>query len=276
MGRFGRHINGFKLGISFNLWKGEEFIPYCLNQIKPFAGYVVIIYQQKSNYGQERDDISNKLDKWVNQGLIDEWVNYDPDFDCEPQYYGIHNELRKRNIALEKCKEAGCTHISDLDADEIYYFDDFDMVLDEIVFGNYDAGFCKMKTYYKYPDCQLEEIENYYVPFIYKINKDSKFEPIENDMFPVLTDGKRRIKHKNPLILDTDELVMHHYSYVRKDDQEMIDKFKNASSRLNFTDERINEIIKCWNSFKVGNKALFGKDQEVKTIKADNLFKIEL
>ena len=37
-----------------------------------------------------------------------------------------------------------------------------------------------MKTYYRYADCEIIPSENYYVPCVYKINKNSKFELIEN------------------------------------------------------------------------------------------------
>lgn len=265
-----------KIGVSFNLWKGEEFIPYAINQIKDYVDYIVVIYQTESNYKDLRNDLSSTLNKWVETNLIDEWVDYKPDFDCSENYWGIHNELKKRNIGLQKCLDNGCNYLLDSDSDEIYNKVEFKNCIEEVITGGYDSSFCKMITYYKYPDCKLSPIENYYVPFIYKINYESEFKPIHNIDFPVLVDGKRRIKSKVPLVFSEQEILMHHYSYVRLNENEMLDKFNNASSRLNFSNQRISDILNSWNNFEIGGKALIGKDQEFSTKKTDNLFNIKL
>lgn len=264
-----------RIGLSFNLWKGEEFIPSAIEQIGNYVDYIVIVYQQESNFGDIREDLTPTLKEWVKDGLIDEYVDYKPQFnDVDPKYFGIHNELSKRNIAIKKALENKCDYLIDCDSDEIYEGDKFKECIDEVISGGYDSAFCKMLTYYKNASCVLDEIENYYVPMIYKINEGSKFEPIENENFPVLVDGKRRVKTKMPLVFNEDEILMHHFSYVRKDSREMIDKFINASSRLNFSDERVVELVKCWDSFKIGDVAKFGADQEFKTRITKNIFNL--
>ena len=266
-----------KIGVSYNLWKGEEFVPYSIKSIRNRVDYIVIVYQSLSNYKQERKDLRPLLDEWKEMGLIDEWVFYEPEFEgIERKWWGTHNELIKRNIGLQKCLQNDCEYLIDLDGDEIYEPNEFWRAIKEILFGKYDSGFVLNTTYYKYPDCQITPPETKYTPFIYKINNKSKFEPIENDRFPVIVDGKRRIKCSHPRIFTRDEIVLHHYSYVRMNDQELIDKFKNCSSNMNFSDERIERIINIYQNFEVGNQVEYGLDEVYGTKKVDNLFNIKL
>lgn len=265
-----------KIGISINMWKGEEFLPHLIAQIKKHVGYVVVVYQDKSNFGEIREDFKPILKRMVEYDFISEYVVYSPKTDVEEKYLGIANELEKRNIGLKKCIENGCTHLFDCDTDEFYHTEQFEKAVKEVIEGGYDSSFAKMRTYYKYPDCVLKEVENYYVPFIYKIDENSKFEPIENIDFPVLTDGKRRIKSSHPLVFNEDELMMHHYSYVRKSKYDMLSKFNNASSRLNLSKERIDELIECWENFDYGDIAKIGKDQNFETERITNLFNLKI
>jgi hypothetical protein len=266
-----------KIGVSYNLWKGEEFVPYSIKSIRDKVDYIVVVYQNLSNYQQDREDLKPLMDFWKQLGLIDEIVFYEPEFeDIDRKWWGTHNELIKRNIGLQKCLENGCDYLVDLDGDEIYDPTQFNLGLKAIQEGNYDSGFVQNTTYYKYATCQVIPPEKKYTPFIYKINGGSKFEPLENDMFPVLTDGKRRIRCKHPLIFLRSQVVLHHYSYVRANEQELIDKFKNCSSNMNFSEERIKEIIKRYKEFKIGENVIFGLDETFGTREVDNLFNIEI
>jgi hypothetical protein len=266
-----------KIGASYNLWKGEEFLPYSIKSIRNYVDYIVVVYQTTSNYKQERKDLTPLLDEWVELGLIDEWVFYEPEFDgIDRKWWGTHNELIKRNIGLNKCLKNNCSYLVDLDGDEIYEPSQFWNAVKEIFLGKYDSGFVLNTTYYKYPDCEITPPETKYTPFIYKIKEGSKFEPIENDEFPVIVDGKRRIRCGYSKIFTRDEIVLHHYSYVRSNEQELIDKFNNCSSNMNFSKERIARIIDIYKNFEVGNQVEYGLDEVYMTKKVNNLFNIKL
>jgi hypothetical protein len=266
-----------KVGVSYNLWKGEEFIPYSIRSIRDSVDFIVVIYQKLSNYKQDRTDLIPKLDEWIKLGLIDKYIVYEPEFDnVEEIWWGTHNELIKRNIGLKCCLANGCNYLLDLDADEIYEPEQFKWGLNEIRKGGYDSGFVLNNTYYKYPYSQTTPPEKKYTPFIYKISGKSKFEPIENDLFPVIVDGKRRIKCKHSRIFTRDEVVMHHYSYVRANEEELITKFNNCSSNMNFSKERIEKIIHIYKNFEVGGQVEYGLDEVYDTKKVDNLFNIKL
>ena len=95
-------------------------------------------------------------------------------------------------------------------------------------------------------------------------------------MFPVIVDGKRRIKCKHPRIFTRDELVLHHFSYVRFNEQELIDKFNNCSSNMNFTQKRIDKIINTYTNFEIGQEIELGSNEIYGTKKVTNLFNIKL
>jgi hypothetical protein len=265
-----------KVGVSYNLWKGEELLPYSIKTIRNEVDYIVVVYQNLSNYKQDRPNLTPLLESMVSDGLIDEIIYYEPDFSVEKMWWGTHNELIKRNLGLEACRKQGCTYLVDCDADEIYETKQFTRALQMIDVGGYDSGFVKSITYYKKPTSVLLPPEKKYTPFIYKIKPHSKFEPIENEDFPCIVDGKRRVKCGYSYLFEIDELVMHHFSYVRINDEELRMKFENCSSNMNFSKDRVNQIVEQWNNFNIGECVEFGKDEVYKTIEVENKFNIKM
>ena len=148
-----------KLGVSFNVFNGEELLEDALVNIKPYADYICVIYQDISNFGTNEKDLSGMLEELKQKKLIDKYILYTPDFTFEGvedwkkdvmdrTYYGSHNEIRKRNIGLGECRKEGCTHLLDMDTDEFYSKSQMENAMDMVEVGGYDASFCKLKTYY--------------------------------------------------------------------------------------------------------------------------------
>ena len=266
-----------KIGVSYNLWKGEELLKYSIKSIREHVDYIVVVYQNLSNFKQDREDLLPFLEGLLFEELIDDVIFYEPDFEnVENKFWGIHNELIKRNLGLKKCLTEGCTHLIDLDTDEIYDTEQFIKAKEMVMQMGYDGSFCQNITYYKFPNCVIEPAETKYTPFIYKINSNSKFEPIDNDSFPVLTDGKRRVKSPYVYVFPRSELELHHFSYVRNNDTELKLKFENCSSKMNFTKERTKEILSVYNNFEIGEEVIFGLDETYKTKEVENKFNITL
>lgn len=270
-----------KLGVSINLFNGEELLESCLEYIRPYADVLNIIYQNVSNFGTHPKDLKPLIDRMNKKKLIDNHIFYTPTKNFEGLdegtkeliknegnifhdttydesiYYGIFNEMNKRNLSLHYLRSQGCTHLLDMDTDEFYIKEQIEEAIKYVEKGNYDASFCQMQTYYRFNNVIITPPETYYVPFIYQIKTSSKFEQIENTDFPVFCDGKRRIKCGYPLVFDRSELEMHHYSYVRNNVESMKSKFKNCSSKMNFDDDKVNLLCKNWENFKRGDMALF-------------------
>lgn len=253
-----------KLGVAYNIFDGTELLANSINGIRQSVDYICCIYQTTSNFGNGISlDLKKLLEDYRSQGLIDEFIEYNPELTQTPH----QNECKKRNIGLEMCMRVGCTHYITMDVDEIYTRSEFDYAKGVISDGNYDSSACQMLTYYKTPEFILDPPEEYYVPFIYRIDGRRFREYIT---WPVLADPTRKLVANKIKIFDRKELQMHHLSYVRKD---IHLKLENSSAKKNFA-HRINEIAHHFNTWKEGDKALLaGKEKRYHNLeKVPNVF----
>jgi hypothetical protein len=158
-----------------------------------------------------------------------------------------------------------------MDSEEFYKEDDLKEALKVMVENDYDSSACQLQTYWKNGEWILNPPEEYYVSLIYKIRSGVDF--VLGHVFPVLVDPTRRMKPGNCKIFSRDEIEMHHMSYVRKD---IAKKLFNSSSRYNFGDEDLVDVINFYNNWDGENKIkIFCPNVEMKDIiKVENLFKI--
>ena len=128
-----------------------------------------------------------------------------------------------------------------------------------------------MQTYYKLPTMVLTIPENYYVPFIYKID-DRQFKL--GHKWPVVADPTRKMDPRKIRIFKREEIEMHHFSYVRHD---LMSKLANSSASVNFIN-RVGEIYMHWKNWQPGQQALFaGKEKRLYDLKeVPNIFDIPL
>jgi len=255
-----------KLGVSYNVFDGEELLEGSIKQIREHTDYISIVYQEVSNFGNQCNprllDILNDL---VLNNLVDELVKYEP----EVNRGGHFNEITKRNIGLELSRKNGCTHHMSMDSDEYYISDEFERVKNVIELNNYDSSYCQMRTYYKSWEYALDPPEDYYVPLIYKIKDVSKFVMMAPS--PVLVDPTRRISHISvPVVFRRDEIEMHHGSYIRDD---LRTKLVNSSASVNFRGN-IDNLVNHYNNWEYPNDVLWGglPSKYLKVKKVDNLF----
>lgn len=253
-----------KLGIAYNLFDGEELLLDSLKCVREFADYIVIIYQETSNFGEKN---SPKVKEYLKTLYKEKWFDdiflYTPELKVPAHV----NEIEKRNIGLQKCKEAGCDIFSSMDADELYIKTEYSSILNRFAKSDFDACACQMLTYYKTKEYVLDPPEDYYVSLFYKINEDSKF---EFTGFPYLIDPTRRIKSKKVWGIPRDFIQMHHLSYVREDFKK---KFMNSSARVNFKPEQIDYMLDYLDNWDYTKSAkMLGKDiTDYKVRKVDYL-----
>lgn len=188
-----------KLAAIYNVWDGDELLPYSIEQIRPHVDVIIIVYQTISNYGE------SYAPTLPERGVV--VLEYHPDLTKS----GTFNETRKRNLGLDIARSEGCTHFISMDCDELYDTDTFGKWKQAV--QHYDGSACRMMTYYKHPDIRLSPLESYYVPFIHRIYPETR---LGSAGYPVLADPTRRVStHKNFYIID--EPIMHHFSWVRSD-----------------------------------------------------------
>ena len=285
-----------RLGISYNVFDGEELLPYSLLSVRRVAHHISVVYQTTSNYGNENKNLLSELEKLQDKGLIDKLFLYEPkSYDSETNdkhtigsvarvicvddkgkrtfRNGTLNELEKRDIGLRIAKANNCDTYMSMDADEIYDTNQLMDAFANFTIGDYDSSFCQMRTFYKYPTHQIDPPETYYVPLFYRIKPSNKMEFIQNNDFPVTCDPTRRMKAGYVRIFSREEIEMYHYAYVRKNIES---KIRNSSAQADKSFQ--DRIIKQFNSFKESDRKcmMLGQHQATNLKIVDNKFNIKI
>lgn len=232
-----------KLGVSYNLFDGEELLESSIKSVRDSVDYISVVYQTESNFGNPcSEELESLLDKLVNEGLVDEVFKYKPNV----KWGGHRNEITKRNIGLSLSEGAGCTHHMSMDSDEYYIKEELDNLKSKMEEGDYDSSFCQMRTYFKDPRFEIRPMNEYYVSVIYKISPNNEF--VFGKQTPVLVDPTRRMNSMTPLIMKRDDLEMYHMSYVRKN---IKSKLENSSSRDAF--KEVKGFLNMFDKYNVGD-----------------------
>jgi hypothetical protein len=256
-----------KIGVSYNLFDGEELIENSIKSIRNNVDYISVVYQTISNFGQECDKgLVSLLERLKSEGLVDELFEYHPRINKG----GHFNEITKRNIGLSLSEGANCTHHMAMDSDEFYTDTQFKYIKKTMEEGDYDSSACQMVTYYKEPIYRLDPKEEYYVSLLFKIKQNREY--VIGCPFPVLVDPTRRMEPGKCKIFTREEIEMHHMSYVRNNIEK---KVKNSSAKVNF-ESWIPEFLEYFNNWSEGDDALMpGRPPgRYKIIKVENIFNI--
>lgn len=224
-----------------------------INCIREHVDYVIIVYQNISNFGTPYSPAVFDLTG------VDLLHCYEPDL----RKGGAWNETQKRNLGLQFARLKKCTHFICLDCDEYYEPNVFSEIKQAVIGSGADASAGRMFTYYKYPTDRLTPLEGYYVPLIHKIDERTV---LGASKYPVYADPTRRV---SPALnfLKIDKPVMHHFSYVRKD---IMRKVNNSSARVNL--QKVRDFEKEWNLYEITGKMPVFLSFSIQ--KVDNLFDI--
>lgn len=272
---FGRKIFTYKkkrcqikLGVSYNLFDGEELLPASIQALRSEVDYINVIYQDVSNYGNKtQTDLTEFLKDLKQQGLIDEYIKYEPNLKKK----GSFNERKKRNLGLKYAAKYKCTHFISMDTDEFYQAEQLKKAKEYLATKgkNIECSIVSIYTYVQKPIYRIAEPVDGYVSFIVKIKRGLRFGK-RNPFYPAVTDPTRIVGcAKRFRIFPRETIVMHHMAYVRKD---LHKKYQNSSfndSPITSYSNRL-ERISAIENFKPGD--LF-EGQKVYTV--DNIFQIE-
>jgi len=254
-----------KLGVSYNVFDGEELLEGSIKSIKDAVDYISVVYQTISNLGDKcSDDLIQTLEKLKINGLVDDIFLYTP-----KGFQPHDDETIKRQIGLELSLKNNCTHHMSMDTDEYYEKDKFHRIKKIVEDGDFDSSFCQMLTYYKTWEYRLDPPEEYYVPLIYKIDNHKNF--VLGCPSPVLVDPTRRISRiTKPLILERNQIEMHHGSYIRNDIRK---KLNNSSASCNFKDD-IEKLVNHYENWKYPDLVMWGgkPSRLLKVLKVDKIF----
>lgn len=246
-----------KLGISYNVFEGEELLEESITRIKDHVDFVSAVYQTTSNFNIPcSNTLLPVLNDLKERGLIHELIHYDP---TSKQDYHKRNQVEKRNIGLQASKDNECTHHMALDTDEYYITSEFENLKKDIIKNRYETTACHMLTYYKDKIYILDPPETYCVPLIFKINKDTEF-VFNLKGYPAKVDSSRMTTYGKFKKYNRNEIQMHHLSYVRKN---LNNKLHSHGARQNI-ENQVDEIIKYHSKWKYPQQALLPGRETIK------------
>lgn len=248
-----------KLGISYNLFDGEELLESSIKSVRASADHINVIYQKISNWGEPcSENLEDLLSDLVKKKLIDKIYCYSP-----KKTSAGKNELHKRNVGLNIAKSRFCSHFLTMDCDEFYHQNQFDEAKKFIIANKIEASSCKFINYIKQPTWQIQEDAKMYIPFITKINLLTKLS--RKSYFPVLVDPTRKMNgDKKFKFFEAPDLFMHHMWGVRNN---LNKKFNNSSSKKYLDPDFITQVL----DYQYPNKFL-GSD----VLEVENVFNIKI
>lgn len=211
-----------KLGVSYNLFDGEELLESSVKSIRQQVDYINVVYQKVSNFGEPATpNIELLLQTLKDKGLIDEIYLYTPKFSDAHK-----NEKTKRDIGLKLARKAGCTHFMSMDVDEYYKANELAEAKKFILKNKIKASACCIIEYLKSPTyqmvngytfCMNKDFYTFYVPFIMKIRGMFGQKHGDGD-FPCLVDPTRKLNgNKKFYLFPAHDIAMHHMSSIRRD-----------------------------------------------------------
>lgn len=219
-----------KLVAIYNVWDDWDMLFWSIENIRPVVDGVIVIYSEKSNYGE----VSVRSIEPIGVHL----------FQREPQFnHPMNSETDKRNYGLQKARELGYTHFITMDADEFYR--PHDIIVAKEMFAanpNLNGLVCYSKVYFGSPTLTIG-LDTTFVPFIHKLTPDLKHE--FNRSYPFAWEGKTiRIDPTRSLNINNGvelvDIIMHHMSWVRKDPEK---KIRNSTAKANIEKSTIREDL---------------------------------
>lgn len=218
-----------KLCAIFCVWDDYDLLYHSTENIRPLVDGIIIIASEKSNYGEV-----SPIPFW----------SRDKVFQWEPElHHPMNNETAKRNYGLKIAREEGYTHFIMMDADEFYNPIDFEREKQRFhVKPELQGLVCASQVYFKSPTLTIG-LDTTRVPFIHKLTPTLKHE--FNKHYPMAWEERQiRIDPTRSLNINSgvewSDIVMHHYSWVRKDYDK---KIRNSTARANIERSTIKEDL---------------------------------
>ena len=214
-----------KTAAFYTVFNSCELLSASIRQIEAHVDKVFICYQTVSNTGERINPKDIFYINEANENFNSRLIHY-----VTKNVNPKENERRKLQLMLDFAKDYDAFVL--LAADHFYKPEEFKNAKDFLAKNRFDVSLTKMFTFYKYPTWQLEPIEAYYMPFICRINADTK---VSVDRWPYVVDpsvkvGPVRSFHE----FKESEFMLFHYSMIRDD---ISSKFRNAAAAQNWPDK---------------------------------------
>lgn len=200
----------------YNVWAdGLDLLPYSVKNILPVVDGVIIVWSEKSNYGERSDKMLQYIISSDHHKVL--YHQWEPDLSQKPHV----NETRKRNYGLKVAKKLEFTHFIMMDSDEFYKQDEFIEEKNWIDHYGVAGSVCRTQVYFKSPTLTVG-LDHTLVPFIHILDNEMEFGNFPDYPFAYDENGNAHIDPTRRLNINKDvylpdTIIMHHYSWVRSD-----------------------------------------------------------
>jgi len=194
----------------YSVFDGEELLEGSVRQIRPFVDFILCSVQTLSYTGETYAGGSEMAHDLKRKGLVDQVAMFTPTLTERPQIC----ELRKRFGAMQLGFNAGFSHFLHVDVDEYYVPDQFRWATDFMDTSDADCSLVYSQPYFKRPDWELDNLDRAFFPFIHRYRPGLM---CTGSNFPYVCDPTRTVNAQNITILPKENILMHHYSWVRED-----------------------------------------------------------
>jgi hypothetical protein len=211
--------DGDRLAAVYNVFDGEEWLEQSIRCLRETAHLVIAMVQSVSNVGHKYMGGVEEAERLKALGLIDHIEYFEPRLSIKA---GI-NERAKRNVGLDVARRMGANWFISMDCDEMYRPDEFAEQWDHIREAGYDGTACRLYTYFGRTDLMLDPPEDYFVPFICRLDEATELRKYPCGFYVDPTRCPNMPCVEVPI-------WMHHYSWIRKDVRR---KIRNSSAYVN-------------------------------------------
>lgn len=206
-----------KLAAIYNVWDDWDLLDYSVKNIDPLVEGIIIVASEYSNYGE----YSPIPEQW--RSVI---IPYKPQGQSP-----MNEETTKRNLGLMVARKSGYTHFLTMDADEFYDPKEFEFVKQKR--STWKGSVCPSIVYFGSPTLTIGR-DITLVPFIHEISEGLRHGINRNYPYAYIN-RQIRIDPTRQLSISkgvqyTEEVTMHHYSWVRPDYEK---KIRNSTARAN-------------------------------------------
>lgn len=231
-----------KLAAIYNVFDSEELLQRSINSIRKNVDRIIIVFQIVSNFGLKHEIDIESFVKSLDG--VDDVVLFEPRLNSPPWI----NELNKRSVGCKLALGLGLSHFIHMDCDEFYDHRKFESAKKEIEKFDFDSSACSTVDFYKFENLQVEGGASF-VPFIHKLQKNKT--KLGNVPYPVVVDSTRKAGPSDNFRLFTkDELVMEHFSWIRKSVKQ---KLLNSTARHSYN-AIVDSIVRSFDEFKIDDK----------------------
>jgi hypothetical protein len=261
-----------KLGVSYNVFDGEELLESSIRYIRDQVDYISAVYQMNSWFGAKASsNLLDVLNDLVNKKYIDELYEYHSEIIEDEDATKAHmQQIDKRNVGLELSRKESCTHHMTIDVDEFYLPDQFRYMKNYLDTENFQACALQHLQYYKDSIYIIYPPEGEYIIGIFEIQDDTKF--VYGAECPVPVDPSRKPEAGNlRLAIFARHLIqMHHMSFVRKDIRTKL----MSSIAKNSINQNIDKIVDYYNNWEYPMQAMWAGGNLLDVLQVERMFDV--